>query len=162
MPIRKSLETYRMHLVYIKYRWQSSLTLCSHSSASSIASGKYEDCIPCPHRADCKSLLVDKHWRVHKKMSLKSSPLLLQQVMFWIITWIIYDRRQVLIQLLFSVVLLPVFVQKKHLVLSNSYLCFSLCILLASMWYTHTIVLGRKPFLFYQIDQISIWSMTCK
>ena len=48
-----------------------------------------------------------------------------------------------------------------------SHLPFSAWVLLTSIWWIHTVVLtqsllGRNPILVYQIDQISIWSVTCQ
>ena len=51
--------------------------------------------------------------------------------------------------------------------LCSFHLAFSLCVFLNSWWCIYTIVLvwlqlGKIHVLFYQRDQISIWSLTCK
>ena len=102
--------------------------------------------------------------RIHTRTSLISSSLFLQQYPCLVrLTWMIFEkggnsRTAAILWGVSSWIYL-----KQHVeFLCNFHLVFSLCVLLASVWCIHTIVLtllplARNPVWFYRIDQTFIW-----
>ena len=145
------------------------VALTARSSLTSIASGKFSKLHLVSTQHWYKSLMVSQHWHVHVQESIRKHRLWVRPCFFAIVQHVLNglgDGRLVAVQLLFLLGVASRISLKQHATfLCSFHLAFSLCVLLASMWCILTIVrtqpqLGRNPVLFYQIDQISIGSIT--
>ena len=134
------------------------------------------DCIKCLYRAYVyKFLLISQLCcvLVHKRMSLMSASLFLQQCPVYLVhlIWMVCEMG---IKWPYSCCFLSAaskICSKQHAAsLCNSYLAFSLVFLSESRWYIHTVVqmwlqLGKNPILFYQrpdfhlINDLSVLSL---
>ena len=113
-----------------------------------------------------RSTLARAYERAHRRTSLMSSSLHLQQCLACLVhlTWMVFEMRG---KCPYSCCFVGCFFQdsfKNIVFLCSSRLAFSLYVFSVSMWCIPTVVLTRpqlwrNPVLFYQIGQISEWSI---